>query len=427
MKTFPVALATYSSLPLGKTPRIIGNRPSPAEWVEVLDLLMKQRQSCSIDPTHVYYRQSSACPWCRIEEAGGPAFFLQSGGVSIISNDRLNLLDQRIRQLEQVAYPELPSNALRTPRVASLLVLKDRPGLGALDIAAGLAATSWPLCLLGVLFEPLLIASAVLSLLGAGYLLFSTAGKERRRRVNELSSRLAGLEDRLVRAAHAVRTRHRRRASAFEKMAAAFDKELQHYRAEGDQLRDVLTQHREDQKNNFLRQHFIRKNVDQIPGMTASAIVMLESYGVESAYDVDSLKLMGIPAVNSDLNLELLHWRSEIENGFVYKPEHGVSPAELEAAGEQAARRFKAAQARKILMGVVQQKALADAGKAILNRELRQFGGLAEQWRTIAKEKRDFQSRRHRLERSLNRSTMRLAGLTLGVPAIALVLWLIIH
>ena len=45
----------------------------------------QSRQGCTFDPAHVFYSRLGQCPWCRIEDEGGPAFFVLDGAASIIS------------------------------------------------------------------------------------------------------------------------------------------------------------------------------------------------------------------------------------------------------------------------------------------------------------------------------------------------------
>ena len=85
---------------------------------------------------------------------------------------------------------------------------------------------------------------------------------------------------------------------------------------------------------------------------------MLESYNVETALQIDSLMLAGIPNVSTGVVLELTQWRAELERRFKFQPDHGVTEKHLEEAEEAATQRFKTVQARKILMGSKQLDAI---------------------------------------------------------------------
>ena len=94
------------------------SRPTPVAWATELEVLMKNRASCSFDDSHVHYNRSSECPWCRIEDEGGPAFFLPDTGRSLITKDRISELDRRIKQLRVLDFPDLTSKRLEPPRQA---------------------------------------------------------------------------------------------------------------------------------------------------------------------------------------------------------------------------------------------------------------------------------------------------------------------
>ena len=102
--------------------------------------------------------------------------------------------------------------------------------------------------------------------------------------------------------------------------------------------------------------------------------------------------------------MELLQWRREIEPGFKFNPEHGITLADVGAAKEIAVRRFKMSQARKILTAAKQIETLADVGEAELARACDTFDDNVEQWKNTAKQYRDSQSGRRRDERLINQS-----------------------
>lgn len=58
-----------------------GSRPTPAEWVTVLDELEAALAACETDPRHVHGHPGGRCPWCRIEGEGGPTFFVPATSV----------------------------------------------------------------------------------------------------------------------------------------------------------------------------------------------------------------------------------------------------------------------------------------------------------------------------------------------------------
>jgi DNA-binding helix-hairpin-helix protein with protein kinase domain len=59
-------------------PKVGTPRPTAAEWRINLAQLKASLVRCQIDKAHAFPKHLSACPWCRIEENGGPAFFVAS-------------------------------------------------------------------------------------------------------------------------------------------------------------------------------------------------------------------------------------------------------------------------------------------------------------------------------------------------------------
>jgi DNA-binding helix-hairpin-helix protein with protein kinase domain len=57
-----------------------GPRPTAADWVRELDALEARLVICGEDPRHVHARAKGSCPWCRIENDGGPSFFFLTQG-----------------------------------------------------------------------------------------------------------------------------------------------------------------------------------------------------------------------------------------------------------------------------------------------------------------------------------------------------------
>jgi DNA-binding helix-hairpin-helix protein with protein kinase domain len=174
------------------------------------------------------------------------------------------------------------------------------------------------------------------------------------------------------------------------------------------------------ERNRFLASHVIQENVGHIPGMTLPLASVLQSYGVESAADIDSVRLMGIPMLTPSITMELLNWRERVEGEFVFKPD-GVTTADKESE-EDAIMRFKTYQGRRVLVHAKHLESLADAAGHQLEKELAQFYDFSTKTRDVAVEMRDFQSGRRPLERFVNRSPRIILAAALATPLIG---WLI--
>jgi DNA-binding helix-hairpin-helix protein with protein kinase domain len=402
-------------------------RPDPLAWIEQLELLLKRRSTCSFDPQHVYSSHLSKCPWCRIEDAGGPSFFGAAGAASMVSANRLARLHEKIALLREPQFPMLPASRIGLPKLAPLKRVKARPKWTTPDTAAGLFVVGGATCAAGAFVAPwiVLIVGAALVLASGGYLLLSSECRARRKSVTGFLSWLAKAQEGLIKRARQTIGQHQQREAAFLRSKEELDDDLKGYHAEGDQLRKVILQHGDVQRSDFLRNYLIRDSYTDIPCMTASHVTLLESFGVESAYDVEQLKMYGIPSIEAEMTMELLQWRAGIERGFVFDTEHSATLAQLRVDGDAAAKRFKISLARKILTGADRLEVLAEVRKAELARHLTQYDELVGQWNKVAKQLADFQLGRRPLERWLNRWPAMIAGLMVGVPAVAyLVHWM---
>jgi hypothetical protein len=249
-------------------------------------------------------------------------------------------------------------------------------------------------------------------------LVFGKDGKNRRQRADELAAMLEKSQLNLSRRAQAVLGGHQQRYDAFESSIEQLKMEWDNYRNAGTQLHDVLAIYRSMQRSRFLSSHLIAKNIRNIRGMSPSLAAALASYGVESAYDVEPVRLLGLPMINDERLLELKGWRDSVERQFSYKPEHGLNLDSKHVANEATIKRFKASLARRILMAARQLESTCRAAREQLAMDLAGFEAEADAVRAIANELRDYQTGRRPLERLLNRSP----AVILGVAAAAALL-----
>lgn len=396
-------------------------RPTAEQWVHQLDALLKTRKGCSFDPAHVYYGQLKQCPWCRIEDEGGPEFFVLVDSVSTIA-DRLGRLEERLSELKTPRFPELAASQLTIPHALdatwSASIRFSVP-----DVAGALLGVSVVLCLAGMFSIWAVAVGTAGALLGGG--LLAWRGKARRDRLSELTEQLVQQQNQLWLRAEAVTAAHRQRQAMFDHSLADVKAQLDHYHAADTKLQDVLVFQRMAEKNRFLASHLIQEHVAHIPGMSFALASILQSYGIESALDIESMRLMGLPMLTPVLTMELMNWRESVERDFVFKPDHGVSLGDMNAARDMAVNRFKIYQAKRILMNAKHLDSMASAGREQLTRDVNQFVQSAVAARDAAVELRNFQSGRHALERLLNHSYAAIAGVSLAAPAVGwLLYWL---
>lgn len=393
-------------------------RPTPEEWVKELDALMSHRTVCDLDELHIYYSGLKTCPWCRIEEEGGPSFFVKDSGSSFVSDGRLEMLDAKINALRPVTFPDLPPSQVTPPTKVALKETGEKAKIELPDVAAMLQVVGALTCLGGVVsWIPYGIGS-LLALGAGGYLWLSKPGKARRQKLLNYDKLLSQLRHHMLQMANKTTIKYQQRKKQFDANMAELRKTVQRYCSEGDQLKELLKQQTGHHKNEYLRGHLVRDHIDEIPGLTQSMIPMLESYGVETALDVHKLGVYGVPVLSPEMALELLQWRELVEQKFVFKPEHGITAADLERANQAATQRFKISQARKILIGARHLESLATVGKSGIKRSGREFEKYAAKWKEVAREKGNYQHSRTKLERLINISPNVIITVSLAIPVI---------
>ena len=240
-------------------------------------------QELQVRSDRTFTRRSSAeCPWCRIEDAGGPAFFVGAGGTTIVSADRLAVLDDRsLQAARKCSFPNLPPQRLALPSMPKLRRAR-----------RSCRSSRGPMC------RRLMVARGRLASARAcrRRRLADRACRRRRAvaRRPRLSARSASRRERRRKTVDDFRDAARRnrakrsgkRGQAIEIAASssakqAFDRvdrrledrdrALSHRRRRI--CKRASSQYRESQKAEFLRGYLIRDNCRKIPGLTPSQVV----------------------------------------------------------------------------------------------------------------------------------------------------------
>lgn len=402
------------------------SRPKPAEWIGELETLIKQRRVCPIEESHIYSSASLDCPWCRIENAGGPSFFMNFAMTDGSSESRLAALDAQLEKIDAINFPELSGAALKLPRLPLAMKTAKKPTRTAADwIAAGWIASAVT-SVAGAFFWPVLAAGAVGSLATAAMLAFGKAGKERRKQLVEADTVLTERLHKLAYEARKISAEHGKRKEEYDAYAASVSTGIQRYKSDTEDMETILRQLRVEQKEDYLRGYSLSDYRRRIPGLTPQMVSVLESYGVDSAYHVHKALLTGVPGLSPAVMMELQAWRQRVEEKFEYKAEEGITEREFNADKQEATRRFKIALARKILQGAKRMRAMAFAAQGQLDQAMSVFKRHVEEWRGLAQKRQQEEAERSPWERQLNSNLWAVLGAGIGAPLVGLVLWLII-
>lgn len=339
-------------------------RPKPSEWIGALERMSSQVASCSRNGSHYFLRSLNECPWCEIEILAGTSIFkvvvVTAAPVATRKSFDLARVWAEIQSVPIVGH--LPAVA-----PASLSQIKADQWVTQLGVkrrrvrAAGIAQG---VILVVVVFGFSIggiAAFSLLSLAVAGFLISnhfgSAASREARQRLEpEFESKKATLKS----------IQSRWQAEAGNQRFTRMYEELE--RARVDYLRLPVTKQsrlQELHKNARaarLKRHLESHRIDRagIHSIGPVRIASLQSYGIETAADVREASVLGVPGFGPLLARNLVQWRLQVEQRFVFNPAQGVDQrdiADIEREIQVSQQRFE----RELIDGAARLRQQSDA------------------------------------------------------------------
>lgn len=280
-----------------------GPRPSAADWVATLDALEARLVTCPDDPRHVHPQAGRGCPWCRIENDGGPSFFFLPPGAAPDAFD----LGASWRSIE----------AVESPGAASLP--EPAPATGAL--VEGLATAA---------------LRALRALLGDLALRSSARLRDElyheRQQLGAREANLRRLETQWAELCGDALFRKKRRQ--LEEARAAF---LGLEALEESEWGEVTSRYREKRLLPYLEG--VELEFARIPGLGPGELGRLASRGITTAAHVTPEALMAIRGIDLDLVKALLLYKGVATRAFRFDPVLGIPGRERKALADRQARR----------------------------------------------------------------------------------------
>jgi len=299
-----------------------GGRPKAEEWVQALTKLEQNFKRCSSRPSHFYFNGLAECPWCPIERAGIALF----GGAAVVipklASGPFNL-DAVWRDITTAALP--PMQAI--PQLRAVPATPHMQGLGSRRTVW--KTTGW---LVGLLIAVLGITlSAVFAPVWAG-LGWALGAWVNYRGRSDLAPLNSGYQ--LAKAQYdGLSARWKQEQT---------DAQLQ---SKQNQLRPLRDEHaglqaeRERRYNalfNNRKQSALKQFLDQfeieqasILGVGAAKKAMLESFGIETAADVNRNAVLNVPGFGPALTDRVMKWRQEKEARFQFNPNSSIDPRQV--------------------------------------------------------------------------------------------------
>jgi DNA-binding helix-hairpin-helix protein with protein kinase domain len=310
-----------------------GARPTAAEWQTALAAFEKQLRTCPEDSGHKVPAHLVECPWCALMKAGGPNFFLCAGsGGTTFSIDVAFLarLWQRVEAAPHRRFTLTPPARLApptpTPAAHRAIVLR-----GLARVVGWLSAVAW-------ILQLVLLCNSWKSWL---LCLIVAAGLTVLWRLLRLSPVLSE-EARRKQALQAARSELSAAVLEWQQLSDRYEDQHRRLRASLRQLRDqyrqLQTRYETDRpqhdKETYFRIQFLRTcfiSDHDIERIGPNRIVLLASYGVETAADIEEERLLSIRGIGPVLAGKLLGWRRKMHSQFKYDPQAVVPEAEVRA------------------------------------------------------------------------------------------------
>ncbi|WP_329840702.1 hypothetical protein [Stenotrophomonas geniculata] len=299
-----------------------GGRPKAEDWVKALTKLEQHFKRCSSRPSHFYFNGLAECPWCPIERAGIALF----GGAAVVipklASGPFNL-DAIWQDISTAALPPMQA-------IPQLRAVPATPHMQALGSRRRFwKTTGW---LVGLLIAALGITlSAVFAPVwaGLGWALGAWVNSRGRSDLVPLTSD------------------YQQAKAQFDGLTARWKQEQgdAQLQLKQNQLRPLKEEYaglqaERDRRYNALfnnrRQSALKQFLDQfeieqasIPGVGAAKKAMLESFGIETAADVNRNAVLNVPGFGPALTDRVMKWRQEKEARFHFNPNSSIDPRQV--------------------------------------------------------------------------------------------------
>jgi DNA-binding helix-hairpin-helix protein with protein kinase domain len=306
-----------------------GFRPTPKEWIIALEDLNNQLKRCNNNSNHVFHNSLQSCPWCAIEGNTGILLFHFAGSISFNQEGdfNINLVWTQINQIPSPGpAPSLPArntyNAKPTEEIAELSKKKILRRI--LSTIFVIAST----CILGATMGSTAgIIAFIVSLVIAGSVP-KTNIEEKKREItnifNSTQSKLIQIEQKWNQEAG---------ETVFKNKLVELEK-ARHELLDLPSLRERKIRQLNQDRHKYQLEAFLDKfdiHKAKIDGIGPGRKATLQSYGIQTAADVNKHSIMKISGFGPVYTSKLIDWRQSLEKKFVFKPNEPIDHTKISA------------------------------------------------------------------------------------------------
>lgn len=299
-------------------------RPQALRWIEALETLARDLIKCARNSSHMYYKQLTKCPWCRLEGIGAIAFFLQFDVPYGQGNYNVDAIWARISSVPGPGLAPLlyvghspPKPCVASPEAKAA----GRRRKTKIAVVAGIVAA-------GVCYA--IFASGYDSFIG---LVIAFLIAARNWTIIEKSVDFRAAHDRAAARYESLQHRweHETSDTAFFAKRMELEgikKELEDLpRVRHERMQELDKNRRQIQFQRWMDRHYIRTAV--IPGIGPGRKAILTSYGIDTAADLSWRALEAVHGIGDRYASALMQWHDSIAAGFRFNPQTGIDAQEL--------------------------------------------------------------------------------------------------
>ncbi|GGA17083.1 helix-hairpin-helix domain-containing protein [Dyella nitratireducens] len=298
-----------------------GQRPTARQWMDALDRLRGNLRKCQASTNHTFSNHLAECPWCALQRQGvqyfAPVF---PKGTAFAGPVSIGEIWNAILAVRPPAAPPVPKPVVQkpTPRVRPVGYVSN--------------LSRWVTAVVVIAFYFIMLSAAPKS--GGLIFLFCvvalgvTYGRSRTASTAILNERKAALTRAKNEQADAIAAFEAnvgpRSFEAKRKQLSALKDEFNRLPAtERKALDDLRKTAEERQLKAYLQTFFIETAA--LTGIGPAKRASLSSFGIETAADVEWLKVRGIKGFGDKLTGTLVTWRNYHEARFKFDPAKAVT------------------------------------------------------------------------------------------------------
>ena len=300
------------------------NRPSALKWVEQLDELLKNVRVCSSSTSHVYNKNLSECPWCKLESVG--LIFFKRAYELILYENKFDILNGW-ENVKKINIEE--KNYKISNNIGDLSRYKPAPlSPKAKDNVANYIAIAIATLVIIGLNVNLEFIDIFFSLIGA-YSFRNYKKNEQKKELRERQSFFKKVEKEVQEIENKLFKDYE--VENFLRAKVELEKLYNEYiileRNEVIKVKSIQFENKEKQRKIFLDNFLISEG--KIKGIGASKSIILQSYGIETAYDISYQEIMTIKGFGPKITQSLVDWQKECEKTFMPQHQNNEINAEI--------------------------------------------------------------------------------------------------